>query len=375
MALCRSREGPGIISPRTISDVGEDSVKLPDGYSWDHVSLEESDTNISLTCIKDFLDDNYIADSDGKFRLQYTVDFIRDFLEQGHPKWNAAVTHDKIIVGFIAATRRKIYIKGKIVQTVEVNLLCVHSDVRHKRLAEYLIQEITRRVELQGIFTAIYTSGQPLPPKAFNTARYYHKFLDVVRLNAVGYTEFADEDIPKAIEYHQHKKCRKLLNPMEAYILRPFLENDVVVVKKLFENELGDHVVQEMFDEDKLNHMLRASYLDNYIVEEVSVMKKIRTVVGFISVYNMDLTVLEKGDMLATSYIYTYCGNILPCISDLFTLLQKQGKTVVNSLDIGKNKVITRTYNMLPGTGYLYYYMYNYRMPLLPSEEVAYMVL
>ena len=46
---------------------------------------------------------------------------------------------------------------------VEINFLCVHKKLRTKRLAPVLIKEITRRVNLQGIFQAVYTAGVILP--------------------------------------------------------------------------------------------------------------------------------------------------------------------------------------------------------------------
>jgi hypothetical protein len=36
--------------------------------------------------------------------------------------------------------------------SVEINFLCVHKKLRSKRLAPVLIKEVTRRVNLQGIF-------------------------------------------------------------------------------------------------------------------------------------------------------------------------------------------------------------------------------
>lgn len=39
-------------------------------------------------------------------------------------------------------------------QVVEINFLCVHKKLRHKRLAPVLIREITRRVNLTGIWQA-----------------------------------------------------------------------------------------------------------------------------------------------------------------------------------------------------------------------------
>lgn len=54
---------------------------------------------------------------------------------------------------------------------VEINFLCVHKKLRSKRVAPVLIREITRRVNLEGIFQAVYTAGVVLP-KPVSTCRY-----------------------------------------------------------------------------------------------------------------------------------------------------------------------------------------------------------
>lgn len=54
---------------------------------------------------------------------------------------------------------------------VEINFLCVHKKLRSKRVAPVLIREITRRVNLQGIFQAVYTAGVVLP-KPVGTCRW-----------------------------------------------------------------------------------------------------------------------------------------------------------------------------------------------------------
>lgn len=46
---------------------------------------------------------------------------------------------------------------------VEINFLCVHKKLRSKRVAPVLIREITRRVNMEGIFQAVYTAGVVLP--------------------------------------------------------------------------------------------------------------------------------------------------------------------------------------------------------------------
>lgn len=54
---------------------------------------------------------------------------------------------------------------------VEINFLCVHKKLRSKRVAPVLIREITRRVNLRGIFQAVYTAGVVLP-KPVATCRF-----------------------------------------------------------------------------------------------------------------------------------------------------------------------------------------------------------
>ena len=58
-------------------------------------------------------------------------------------------------------------------KVVEINFLCVHKKLREKRVAPVLIREITRRVNLKGIFQAVYTAGVVLP-KPVATCRYVY---------------------------------------------------------------------------------------------------------------------------------------------------------------------------------------------------------
>lgn len=46
---------------------------------------------------------------------------------------------------------------------VEVNFLCVHKKLRSKRVAPVLIREISRRVQKQGLFQAVYSASSVLP--------------------------------------------------------------------------------------------------------------------------------------------------------------------------------------------------------------------
>jgi glycylpeptide N-tetradecanoyltransferase len=78
-------------------------------------------------------------------------------------------------------------VKGKQLNLAEINFLCIHKKLRSKRLAPMLIREITRRVNLRGVWQAAYTAGVVLP-KPIAQARYWHRSLNVKKLVDIGFT-------------------------------------------------------------------------------------------------------------------------------------------------------------------------------------------
>ena len=56
----------------------------------------------------------------------------------------------------------------------EINFLVVHKKLRSNRLAPLLIQEVTRRCNMAGVFQAVYTAGVFLPtPVARSQSVFY----------------------------------------------------------------------------------------------------------------------------------------------------------------------------------------------------------
>ena len=98
------------------------------------------------------------------------------------PSWYCCIrviTSNKL-VGFISGVPAVVSVKGQYVISLlfsnycsplihrvktmaEINFLCVHKKLRNKRMAPVLIREITRRVNLENIFQALYTAGVKLP--------------------------------------------------------------------------------------------------------------------------------------------------------------------------------------------------------------------
>lgn len=92
---------------------------------------------------------------------------------------------------------------------VEINFLCVHKKLRSKRVAPVLIREITRRVNLEGIFQAVYTAGVVLP-KPVGSCRYWNFLNFIVIMNTTSALTFCV--ISKNRYWHRSLNPRKLID-------------------------------------------------------------------------------------------------------------------------------------------------------------------
>ena len=70
---------------------------------------------------------------------------------------------------------------NKVIDSVEINFY-VFTKLRNKRLAPVLIKEITRRVNKQNIWQALYTGGSILPTP-LTTCRYQHRPINWSKLH------------------------------------------------------------------------------------------------------------------------------------------------------------------------------------------------
>jgi glycylpeptide N-tetradecanoyltransferase len=129
---------------------------------------------------------NYVEDDDSMFRFAYPQPFLRWFeitfcniisilcllfllyhrhvvfattiralLVPGyHPDWHVGVrvSATRKLVGFITGIPVHVHVYDKEADMAEINFLCVHKKLRTQRLAPVLIKEVTRRVNLTGVW-------------------------------------------------------------------------------------------------------------------------------------------------------------------------------------------------------------------------------
>lgn len=104
--------------------------------------------------MKGFLENHYVEDNVGNFRLKYSADKLRwgimmpNYIKELQFLVRASKT-GKIMACLIGIPKTFI-VCGQKVKMLEVNFLAVHTKVRKKKLAQIVIQEMMRRKRIHG---------------------------------------------------------------------------------------------------------------------------------------------------------------------------------------------------------------------------------
>lgn len=149
------------------------STILLDNFYWSDIDVN-NDNQLDELCT--FLSDHYVEDNTGTLRFHYSKNTLLWMLKQTNYKWCVGVRYKNKLCGFISA----IPLRTNYGMTAFVNFLCVHKNVRTKRLASVLIKEITHRIHTQNITMAIYTGTKLKGEIALTT--YWQRYLNPKKL-------------------------------------------------------------------------------------------------------------------------------------------------------------------------------------------------
>lgn len=146
-----------------LDKVRAEPYSLPQGFRWANVDLSDP---AQLQELYSLLTKNYVEDDDSMFRFDYSPEFLKWALQVPNylPEWHCGVRaeNNNRLLAFIGAVPQTIRVYDKTVKMVEINFLCVHKNLRSRRVAPVLIREITRRVNQQGIFQVNLKIGKTL---------------------------------------------------------------------------------------------------------------------------------------------------------------------------------------------------------------------
>ncbi|XP_072910636.1 glycylpeptide N-tetradecanoyltransferase 2 isoform X3 [Hemitrygon akajei] len=349
-------------------NIRQEPYSLPQGFMWDTLDMGNTE---ELKELYTLLNENYVEDDDNMFRFDYSPQFLQWALRP--PGWlrqwhcGVRVSSNRKLVGFIGAIPANVRIYEIEKKMVEINFLCVHKKLRSKRVAPVLIREITRRVNLEGIFQAVYTAGVVLP-KPVATCRYWHRSLNPRKLVEVKFSHLS-----RNMTLQRTMKLYRLPDTPKTTGLRPMEEKDVKRVQELLFNYLKQFELAPVMNEEEVTHWLmpRENIIDTYVVEGSD-----GILTDFVSFYTLPSTVMHhpvhKNLKAAYSFYNVHTETPLSdLMNDALIIAKSKGFDVLNALDLMENKTFLEKLKFGIGDGNLQYYLYNWRCPDMEPEKVG----
>ena len=367
----------GPIDPKASEKIRHDSYELPKELQF---SIFDIDSDTDLNELYHLLCENYVEDYDSLFRFEYSKEFLIWALKApGWKKeWHVAIrsVQDSKLMAFICAVPCKFRMRNHELNSVEVNFLCIEKSLRSKRLAPLLIKEVTRRVNLQGIFQALYTAGIPLP-EPIGTAQYYHRPLNFKKLLECGFTY-----LPPGKTIDQMENYYKLPSK-PAFNIKPLHEKDIPIILNLFTQYMKKFQLSHHMNMEEFKHWFlpRDKVIYSYIVYKNDDESEI---VDFFSFYSIPSSILNQPDIphktIEVAYLFYYSVSseirLLPLIKTVLQEAAKLGFDVLNCLNLMENdEHLLNALKFGAGDGQLRFYLYNWKTKVLKPSEIGFIML
>ncbi|EON62557.1 hypothetical protein W97_01781 [Coniosporium apollinis CBS 100218] len=345
------------------------------GFEWDTLDLTDEG---QLQEVYELLTHHYVEDDEAMFRFNYSSSFLNWALKApGWRKdWHIGVraTTSRRLVAFISGIPVSLRVRKNTLSCSEINFLCIHKKLRSKRLAPVLIQEVTRRCYVQGVYQAIYTAGILLPAPV-STCRYFHRSLNWEKLYEVGFSP-----LPAGSTKQRQIARYKLPKETETPGLRPMETKDVDAVLDLLKRYLSRMDMAQEFSSEEVAHWLvhdekicPEQVVWSYVVEDANQGGKLT---DFFSFYCLESTVIgnTKHPTIRAAYLFYYATEtaftgdqkalkerLNGLMHDALVLAKKANFDVFNALTLLHNPLFLEDQKFGAGDGQLNYYLYNYR--------------
>ncbi|CAJ1340691.1 unnamed protein product [Effrenium voratum] len=357
---------------RTPEEVRAEPYALPDKFEWCTCNVDDEH---EIQEIYSLLTENYVEDDDSMFRFDYSIHFLRwalkppEFLRSWH--LGVRVQGGGKLVGFITGIPAHIRVLEKSIKMAEINFLCVHKRLRSKRLAPVLIKEITRRVNRENIWQAVYTAGVVLP-RPISECRYWHRSLNPKKLIEVGFSHLgARMTMARTIKLYKVPDAPQIAG------MREMKKEDVGRVHRLVANYLKKFTLHPEFTPAEIEHWMlpRPGVVYCYVRENEK-----GEVTDVCSFYSLPSSILghPKHNTLRAAYSYWNVATTVPLqdlMFDALILARQQDFDVFNALDIMENESFLKDLKFGIGDGYLQYYLYNWKCPRIEPRGIGLVLL
>ncbi|XP_066519035.1 glycylpeptide N-tetradecanoyltransferase 1b [Hoplias malabaricus] len=348
--------------------IREECYSLPQGFCWDTLDVENPEQLGELCTL---LNEHYAGEEDNTFRFHFSPEFLQWALcpPGWQSEWHCGVrvTYNRKLVGFISAVPSTVQIYNTERKVVEVNYLCVHKKLRSKRVAPVLIREISRRVQMRGLFQAVYCASAVLPTPVAS-CRYWHRSLNPRKLIELNFSSLTQN-----MTLQRALKLNRLPETTKTPGLRLMALADVPRVQALLSEYLKVFHLFPVLTQEEVQHCFlpRDGVVDTYVVEGSDGV--ITDMVSFYTVSSTVLNHLVHRSLKAAYSLYTVTTKtpLQQLMEDILIIAKARGYDVFTALDVMGNKAFLKSLRFTEGQACMHYYLYNWRCPSIIPDKVG----
>ncbi len=300
--------------------VRTDATPLPPGYEWSTCTIDETYT---------FLKHRYLTNE--TFRHVYTTETLRRCIDR---TITIRSIQTKEIVGHITSVYINARVESTTMRMAQINFLCIHENHRNQRFTPCLVDEIKRRIALDGVWHAIFTAHASLPGPLVKST-FWHRFLDVKKLVRLG--------------FHRTNRVRDKFFEVRGpcvHTWRKMVEGDIPNVIRILQDHVAQFTIAPIIDEAYIRRWVLP--IHSYVDDSSG---------AFVSFYDIPYERVDgSGTIKQAVRFYTVGKDVF---NDTFILAKNLGSDVFNTLDVGVTGNL-RDYKFMEGSGYIHYHLFNY---------------
>lgn len=337
--------------------ITEEPRFFPFEINWKNLKIDKVS---QIHLIFSFLESNYIEDHTSTFRFNYIHEFINFVIKvpKWHPIFNIGMhfKRGRKLLGLITSVPKFIVLNDFMVNSSEINYLCLEKKIRSTRLVSILIEEITRKLNLIGVVHALFTTAVSFL-ESFLVIRYYHYPINFLKLHENNFLKTKIRFF-KTNKFYKKKirfKEKKAKNTCAYEIYRKNLQKFRVYSCFLMNDFF--HWFKTL---DGVFYVLFLSF-------------KNRRRLKFTAVYSLPNKTIRKKEK-----VYTYCSYLyfsfmkihLKILSkNIIEILESLGFDLFNILAIDCPKSRLKEIGFRKGTGLLFFHLFNWTAKKISAKE------
>jgi len=361
-------EGGEIWKPENIKkNIKQSPLNLPKKLEWKKLDpMNKQD----MTSMSEFLNKHYMFKEGDDMGIHYSPELLSWYLSTPNEKKNPNIVMGVVIEGTtrLIGTITGVYFNGsfynKVKNMLDVDLFCIHPKLRSKGLAEVMIDELVRQMNLRDVFHGTFSGSRNIPNQVCDL-QFFHRPINTEKLVDTGFLNIKDGNKESAIKMFA-------INDDIDDNFREALEDDLESIYNILNKQLERYSVHFVFTKEQVKHLFFNDCVDTYVYETDD------EVTEFISVYKIKYRVMnsnkEDNKFIHIGQLFYYAYNnttLYELFKNLIVASEVKELDVINCLNDMDNNKIFDGLKFTEGSGKLKHYLYNWITPQLDPSQTA----